>query len=200
MSENSRKKIETVLSNHIPEREVSFLLENAFKAEFKSKDIIINEGEHPYELFLTIKGYAYVQKQAFDGRRVVLSFLGPGRIIGDFSIFVNRRRSASVVALTHLECIKFNGLNLDNICELAPSFAKFIMRQHIFSIIAFDDRLVALSDNDISARIENLREHLKISIENFSGNFQKLPFKLSQEMMADFCGTSRETVSRYLNK
>ena len=32
MSENTRKKIETVLSNHIPEREVSFLLENAFKS------------------------------------------------------------------------------------------------------------------------------------------------------------------------
>ena len=43
MSENARKKIETVLSNHIPEREIAFLLENAFKAEFKSKDIIINE-------------------------------------------------------------------------------------------------------------------------------------------------------------
>ena len=102
--------------------------------------------------------------------------MGPGRIIGDFSIFVNRRRSASVVALTHLECIKFNGLNLDNICELAPSFAKFIMRQHIFSI-GFDDRLVALSDNDISAKIENLREHLKIIIENFSGNFSKVTFQ-----------------------
>ena len=38
------------------------------------------------------------------------------------------------------------------------------MRQHIFSIIAFDDRLVALSDNDISARIENLG-NMKTSIE-----------------------------------
>ena len=46
------------------------------------------------------------------------------------------------------------------------------MRQHIFSIIAFDDRLVALSDNDISARIENLREHLKISVENFLETFK----------------------------
>ena len=27
--------------------------------------------------FSYYKGYAYVQKQAFDGRRVVLSFLGP---------------------------------------------------------------------------------------------------------------------------
>ena len=37
MSENARKKIETILSKYIPEREILFLLENALKLNSKTK-------------------------------------------------------------------------------------------------------------------------------------------------------------------
>ena len=68
------------------------------------------------------------------------------------------------------------------------------MRQHIFSI-AFDDRLVALSDNDIreDRKSEGTLEDI---YRKFLWNFQS--YCLNFPKYEAFCGTSRETVSRAL--
>ena len=181
-------------------KEKLFLNERVSKVFFQKNQTIIFEGDQPFDIFVIRAGFGFVCKQNRDGRRVILSFCSQGFILGDMSVFMQGERSATVVAATDMECIRLRGASFETMLEFAPKFVKVIMEQHIKSILGFDTRLMALSEKRTAASFDNLIDHLSQVIGKPINSLKDIPFKLSQEVIADYCCVSREAVSRYISK
>ena len=177
-----------------------FLIERASRVSFQKNQTIIFEGDKPFDFLLISAGFGYVCKQNRDGKRVVLSFCSQGCILGDMSIFIQGERSATVVAATDIQCIRLRGASFETMLEFAPIFVKVIMEQHIKSILGFDARLLALSEKRIASSFNNLIDHLSEVIGKPIKSLKDIPFKLSQEVIADYCCVSREAISRHISK
>ena len=137
-----------------------FLIERVSGVSFQKNQTIIFEGDKPIDIFLISEGFGYVCKQNREGKRVVLSFCSQGYILGDMSIFIQGERTATVVAVTDIKCIRLRGGSFETMLEFAPTFVKVIMEQHIKSILGFDARLIALSEKRTASSFNNLIDHL----------------------------------------
>ena len=159
---------------------------------------ILTEGAEDKDLSVIIDGYAIIHKEEAAGRRLILEFCGKGYSIGEFALAGETNRIATVTAITGMQILKIKGELVTEVLMRNNTFLRNLLKKNVEIIDRLDERLIAASYKTINNKISNLKLNLHRIIPGFSGDFKDLPFKMTHEMVADYCGCSRETISRIL--
>ena len=121
-------------------------------------EVLFHEGDSSDGLYMVLRGRVKVYATNAGGRVIVYNTLGPGEILGELSLD-GGRRSASVKAVTDVECTVMTNRAARELMRLRPEFADQILtnlitrvRQatHMTRSIALDgvpERVIALLES-----------------------------------------------------
>ena len=107
-------------------------------------------------------------------------------------------RIASVTALTDVRCVRVNARVFSEVLLQSRRFLRNLAKENTRVINELDERLMAASHKSNKAQLKALNNRLAKLVVSFDGDYKQLPFKLTHEVIADYCGCSRETVTRLL--
>jgi CRP/FNR family transcriptional regulator, cyclic AMP receptor protein len=142
-------------------------------------------------LFVVASGQVKVVLIAEDGREVILSVLGPGRVFGELALVDDQPRSAHVIALEDARLLVLHRRDFQTRLRESPELALALLRELSQRIRRADDTIRNLITLDVNGRVADLL--LRLSDEEDGEHITR---RLTHQTIAQMVGTSRETVSR----
>ncbi len=115
----------TVLFAQLPAEEQEMLAEHLVHAPFAAGDIITRQGAVAHWLYLIVQGDAQVMVDAPEGR-LPIATLHDGAFFGEMGMLTGEPRSATVVAITSVECYRLNKEGFAQVLQKRPEIAKEI--------------------------------------------------------------------------
>ena len=138
---------------------------------FKSKDILIREGDRERYLYVIRTGSVRVYK-TYLGRKLTLAILGKGEVFGELGFFDGQPRIANVEAVDDGEALIIDGELAQSDLETLPSWMPGVFKTIISRLRETDNKLALLKnkfdmgsgakDNDLIIK-EVISETLRIS-------------------------------------
>ena len=99
------------------------LAEHLVHAPFAAGDILTRQGAVAHWLYLVIRGEAQVMVDGPDGRLQVAT-LRDGDIFGEMGMLTGEARSATVVAVSSVECYRLDKKGFAQVLEKRPEIAR----------------------------------------------------------------------------
>jgi len=188
------------LATCLSESEIAQMASTGELRIFKKHDYLFESGQISNEIFFLLNGVVKVTAKATDGREVIKMILHPKAILSEHSLADEKIRTNDATILT-TEATVF-AINVSIIQDmmlknpkLAICIINFIGRKLKYA----EERLESLALNDARERIV---QFLKVNAESFGqsvGYETLLKHDFTQQDIASFTGTSRQTVTTVLN-
>jgi signal transduction histidine kinase len=113
--------------NRLTEADCQVLLSRASREHHATGSVICREGEHGNTLYIIQAGRVAVIKDVSSGYQVLLTYRGPGEIIGEMSLVSQQPRSASVIALEETELLSLRVDDLRTLLDAKPGVSWAIL-------------------------------------------------------------------------
>jgi len=108
------------LFSDLKEKELQSLLNRVQVKTFLKKNFICREGEAGDSLMIIIRGEVEIWKRTIKDREVRIRDLGEGDFLGEFGFFTDRKRHATVKALTECEILEVSKEELGEMIKAHP--------------------------------------------------------------------------------
>lgn len=178
------------------QRVASIMVEKSYSR----KSIVFHEGDHGDTLYIIKGGRVKIAKVAIDGREKTLTILQPGDFFGEMAIFDNMPRSATAEAIdSDVRLFGLNKKDFERLIHEYPSIALRIMKDLTRRIRQINQQVEDLAFKDVHGRVSSTLFQLLETEEEISG--QTLTrLRMTHQDLANMVGSSRETVTRALNR
>ncbi|MBB6443527.1 Crp/Fnr family transcriptional regulator [Bacillus benzoevorans] len=161
---------------------------------------LYQEGLAASELYIIQSGMIQVSKMVEDGRELTIRLCSSGDLVGELSLFQPAAKymlnakviEGGTVAVLFKEELE---QKLEEDSELALEFMKWLNLQHRKSQTKFRDLVLHGKKGALYSTLIRLAN--SYGLENPEGILINLP--LTNQELANFCGTSREVVNRLLS-
>lgn len=167
---------------------------------YSRKSIVFHEGDHGDTLYIIKNGRIKIAKVAMDGREKTLTILQGGDFFGEMAIFDNLPRSATAEALdndVHLFAISKG--DFERLINENPSIALRIMKDLTRRIRQINQQVEDLAFKDVHGRVASTLFQL-LEIEEQNAGRPLTSLRMTHQDLANMVGSSRETVTRALNR
>lgn len=169
---------------------VSLLAERGDVRRLERGEILIHEGELSESLFILLGGQLKVFTQDERGREVIYNTLDAPEILGEMFLD-GGPRSASVKAVTPVECIEVDGLQIRDFMRDYPEFSESLVVKLIERLRHATQQVRSLALDDVFARtVDAINEH---AVANAGRRY--LPASVTQRQIASGIGATREMVN-----
>lgn len=178
-------------------------LANATNVHIKSGQVMFANDQFPGDLKLILDGSIRVYQLTADGREISLFRVQPGdlcflnlggAVLSPLSnFFSNTRMSITAVSDTEVSALQISLIDYDRLMDESKTFRNYVLalsRKRIFQLVRLIGNSVFL---DMDLRLADYL--LQYFEKNPGGPLEITHFKLAQEL-----GTTREVVSRGLNR
>ncbi|EOT2913402.1 Crp/Fnr family transcriptional regulator [Clostridium perfringens] len=168
---------------------------------FEENDVLCREGEKSDKLFLIREGRVKICKITKEGKEQIVYVLSKGDFFGENNIFTsNNISNFSAYAITDVKLCILKKENLEKILIQNPEISLKIIQEMADRINSAENLAQTLATRDVEARLATvLIEFMnKYGQKKEEGIYINLP--LNREQIANYCGITRETVSRRLSK
>lgn len=179
-------------------KELLHLADRRFKAE--KGTFLFQEGMEAKELYVILSGKVQISKITSDGRELSLRICGKNDICGELTLFTHSPKY--LLSARALEEVEVAALNKDVIekeifqnGELALEFMKWMSDHFRKTQTKFRDLVLNGKKGALYSTL--IRMTNSYGIEKKDGTLIDLP--LTNQELANFCGTSRESTNRILN-
>lgn len=95
-------------------------------APFASGETLTRQGAIAHWLYIILGGEVSVRVGTVDGLEREVARLGPGDFFGEMSLLTGERRSATVVALTNVECFRLDRSVFETLLQRSPDIAEVV--------------------------------------------------------------------------
>lgn len=128
-----RKYRERALNNHLrgvpifqtlPDAFINRLRDRVKLVSFEPKQPIVTQGEPADAFYLIRMGHVKVYESYADDQALVLSYLSRGQYFGEIGLLGGGVRTASCTALDHVECVRIEKTDFDDMMRLFPDIRK----------------------------------------------------------------------------
>jgi len=100
--------------------------------------VIIEQGKNPGGIYFLESGHITVKLDSGQGKQIRLKTLGPGTVVGEVSLYLGSKASASVV--TNVDC-RINYLSKENFKKMNLEAPEKITKLHTYVVKLLSDRL-----------------------------------------------------------
>lgn len=178
------------------QRIASIMLEKSYSR----KSIVFHEGDHGDTLYIIKSGRVKIAKVAIDGREKTLTIMQPGDFFGEMAIFDNLPRSATAEAIDNdVRLFGLNKKDFERLVHEYPSIALRIMKDLTRRIRQINQQIEDLAFKDVHGRVSSTLFQLLETEEQIRGQ-QLNCLRMTHQDLANMVGSSRETVTRALNR
>jgi len=168
------------------------------RLKYRKSQAIYAQGDPADAVFYIQKGRLKVTVLSKNGKEAVVAILGTGEFIGEGCLAGQRRRMATVTALTESEAVRLEKAAVIRMLHDKPQFAALFMSHLLARNIRVEEDLVDQLFNSSEKRLARLL----LLLANFGkdGKPEAVVAKISQETLAEMIGTTRSRVSFFMNK
>lgn len=191
-----RVPIFAALNEDILQRVASIMIEKSYSR----KSIVFHEGDHGDTLYIIKSGRIKIAKVAIDGREKTLTIMQPGDFFGEMAIFDNLPRSATAEAIdSDVRLFGVSKKDFERLIHENPSIALRIMKDLTARIRSINQQVEDLAFKDVHGRVSSTLFQLLETEEKISGRSLTC-LRMTHQDLANMVGSSRETVTRALNR
>ncbi|WP_082892638.1 Crp/Fnr family transcriptional regulator [Rossellomorea aquimaris] len=185
----------------VPTEIRSMFLEANILKSVKKGHYLFQEGQMANELFLIKSGRIQVSKVIADGRELSMRICSNNDVIGELTLFC--RESSYMLNAKVMENVEVYALpkerfeqQLSNNGELTIQWLKWIQHQNQQNQTKFRDLILHGKKGALYSTIIRLTNSYGKSLDEGI----LIDFPLTNQELANFCGTSREVVNRLLSE
>ena len=165
---------------------------------FKPSEQILRAGSAGDEAILVLSGRVRLIAYGAEQREVLLAIRGPGELLGEMAALGGQRRVASAVAVDEVEAGILSAEELRSFLHGHPDAAIVALRMLVRRLWATTADMVDLATQDSIGRLAKRLLELSAEHGSPSNGGIRIELPLSQDELARWTGTTRETVSRAL--
>ena len=192
--------IKPQIVNAIPN--VESFLRHCQRQEYKSKSVIMRQGEDSNSLYLILDGSVsvMVEDEADKGHKMVVSYLNPGDFFGEMGLFGKEEeevRSAMIMAKTQCEVAEISYERFHQIRAQLPDILFAIAQQMGVRLRQTTRKLKDLAFVDVSGRIAQTLLDLCKEPDAMT-HPDGMQIKITRQELGKIVGCSREMAGRVL--
>lgn len=169
------------------------LARHGFTRTYPPRSIIIHEGDSGGLLYLIIEGAGKIYSASEAGKVIVFATFGPGDLLGEPTLD-GGLRTASVMTTEKTTCSVIRACDFKTMITNDPTLAMQVIFKLISLMRASNDHVKSLALEDVYCRVVRLL--MKSAAPD--GARWVIRHKLTQQMIAEHVGSSREMVSRIM--
>jgi CRP-like cAMP-binding protein len=185
---------------NLSEDELLSLMEIVIYKEYPKNYTIVRHNDMGDAMFIIINGLVKVSLFSENGREVVLDSIEKGGFFGEMSIIDKMPRSANVITIDDTETIMIKRDDFMNLLIQYPNISINILKELTARLRKADDIINSLSIHDVLGRISRFITKIFISNEVPLVTGATVDFAYTHKDLAARIGTTRESVTRALNK
>jgi CRP/FNR family cyclic AMP-dependent transcriptional regulator len=171
---------------------------------YSKKNIVFHDGDFGDALYVIKQGRIKIAKVAIDGREKTLTILKSGDFFGEMAIFDDMPRSATAESMDNdVRLLSINKTDFERLIIENPSIAIRIMKDLTRRIRQVNEQVQDLAFKDVHGRVASTLFNLLKTEKDTSKdpNREMLnSLKMTHQDLANMVGSSRETVTRALNR
>ncbi len=172
----------------------------AHQRMYRKDQVILIEEEAGQTLFILMSGQVKISRISEEGREVILAVMTEGDFFGELSLLDGQSRSANVTVLNDAEMLLINRDDFLNLLTEFPQIAIQLLRELAGRIRKSDSQIKSLSLKNANGKVTATLHRLAEDIGLRQGNQIEISNLPTQQDLANMAGTSRETISRALQK
>jgi CRP-like cAMP-binding protein len=178
--------------NYLSEEELTHLHESKSVVHYKKGETIIKQGTEFTHIVSFNAGLAKLIVEISPEKNVMIGIIKPSEILGGPGMFVNNRYAFTVSALMESTICLINADIFKKIMTVNEQFAESFLSSFSSRYTEAINRLVSISHKHMNGRLAEALIYFSDKI--YSTDSFELP--MSRQELADFTGTSKESVSR----
>ncbi|MEZ4888077.1 MAG: response regulator [Chitinophagales bacterium] len=170
------------------------------KLSVSTKYMLFHEDSYPCYLYYIIQGRVKTYKTNEDGKEIISAIYQTGDFFGYRSLFGDRKYEGSAMSLEDSEIVLIPKTIFLELVNKNQHIAKFFITLLTNSLEQQEKRLLNLAYDSVRKRVTDALLHFckQYAPDNFKEN-QRISLDISREDLANWVGTSKETLIRTLS-
>jgi CRP/FNR family transcriptional regulator, cyclic AMP receptor protein len=165
---------------------------------FPSGSRLMYEGEPGDRVMILLEGHVKASCVTADGRELVLSFRGPGDVLGELSFTHERRRSSSVTAIEPIRALVFSASSFRSYLQSTPSAALTMISVVSDRFRDANRKRVQFGSSDTTGRVAARLVELVERYGEASEHGRLIALPITQEELGSWTASSRSGVAKAL--
>jgi CRP-like cAMP-binding protein len=180
----------------LPDEDRRALAERSHHARYDAGEPIFHFGDPGHSVMAVVTGSVRISRPTSKGKEMILGDVGPGEIIGEIAVLDGKERSADATALTNVELLVLDRREIVPFLAEHPDLCLKLLSLLCARLRLADERMADVGFVDLPVRLaKTLLRHAASGSRGPDGN---LRLSLSQTVLAEMIGGTRETVNRQL--
>jgi CRP/FNR family transcriptional regulator len=184
---------------NISDKDLKKIEEKLFLRNFRNKEVILREGNENNNIYIIRSGVVRVDTYS-NNKKQTLSFLKEGDFFGEITVFTGGEISANVMSMVNSEVYTLKKDDLEKLLIDIPQLSLNIIQYLAIRVRTADkviyDYAFKMLESRVASKLLGLMAMFKG--KDAAKNFINLP--ITHQDLADYVGTSRETVTKILAK
>ncbi|MBX7150227.1 Crp/Fnr family transcriptional regulator [bacterium] len=207
MSEQNNNSVNKVdflkkvpIFSELARKDLERIAQVAHSRKYYRDNVILIEEETGQTLFIVMNGQVKISRVSEDGREVILAVMGEGDFFGELSLLDGQSRSANVTVLKDSEMLLIHRDDFLRLLNEFPQIAINLLRELAGRLRKSDAQIKSLSLKNATGKVTATILRLAEDIGVFSDKQLEISNLPTQQDLANMAGTSRETISRVIQK
>ena len=161
-------------------------------------ETIFSQGDVANAVFYIKKGKVKITVVSKQGKEAVVALLGADEFLGEGCLIGQPKRLAAAITMSECTIVRLAKSEIQRLLQDDPSFSQMFVSH----ILARKDRVEEDLVDQLFNSTEKRLARLLLLLANFGkeGRPEPIIAKLSQEVLAEMIGTTRSSVSHFMNK
>ncbi len=165
-------------------------------SRYKSKTVLITEGEPSHDLYIVESGLVRVYTSEQSGKEVTLIYLGPWECFGELGLFDGAPRSASVATVEASALVVVSKQAFLNCLSKHPEISIKLMQALVGRVRSLTERVRDFGTLDVYGRIARAL----MSLATKRDGQWVIEQRMTQQDLASLVGCAREMVARVMKE
>lgn len=183
----------------LSEEELKKIVDMTGNKEYKKGEALCHEGETSDTLFIINEGQIKLSKITKEGKEQIVHIISSGDFFGELNLFSgNGKNNFDAYAISNVKICTLTKEDMNKIIMSNPEISLKILKEVTTRLAQTENLAQNLATNDAEVRIAYMLMEFseKYGVKSSEGIKIKLP--INREEMANYCGVTRETISRKL--
>jgi CRP-like cAMP-binding protein len=188
------------LFSELSRKHLERISEVAHQRSYHKDQVILIEEDIGQTLFILMSGQVKVSRISEEGKEVILAVMGAGDFFGELSLLDGQSRSANVTVIKDSEMMLIQRDDFLSLLSELPPIAINLLRELASRMRKSDSQIKSLSLKNAIGKVTGTIIRLADDIGVQDGNRVEISNVPTQQDLANMAGTSRETISRVIQK
>ncbi|MBO8126935.1 MAG: Crp/Fnr family transcriptional regulator [Firmicutes bacterium] len=189
---------EVDLFTFLTEDQFNQLVAAAAQKKLAKNEVLFLEGDPGEAMFIILEGAVQVYTLSPEGKEKILAILGQGDLLGELSLLDGEPRSATAQALEPTRLAVIDRAQFERFIRENSEVALILLRDLAHRLRQTDAHLQDLVFKDIQSRLAKVLLDLAEDYGENTSQGVKIKLKLTHQQLANYVGSTRETVTRTL--